>query len=389
MQLEIDGSRYQVAAEGIKVELLPKEFALFQFLYRNAGRAFSREQLLDNVWPLDYPVERTVDDHVYRLRKKLRPFPGLEIRTVRGLGYSLIMEGPRNQEGTIPTLRDPELHETMRAVFGKYQLYGQGRSMLALARQQDVLGYKLDPFYSVYVHFVQGDLEWLLETNEAPLRDRLYFLMLFLCLTGYPGDRLELCERVLEKKLLPPFQHREMEILTILDLYTLSGEPEKTLDRLRMSYRVIAELEYENFIPQTAIAELLAHLAAGSPEGKLRKLAEAIESGMLTAKPFLREIGAYKVVKGLWMLKRGDWPEAEKRMDEGLSVLEQSGFVPLYLFSLYRIVNYCGRFPPKEGLHRKYRDLFIKEQDRIGLAKFSERLETIIRSELDRTANPL
>lgn len=389
MHLEINSERYEVTAEGLTVELLPKEFALFQFLYRNAGRSFSREQLLDKVWPLEYPVERTVDDHIYRLRKKLKPIHGLEIRTIRGLGYSLMLPVPHNSEVAIPTLADPELHETMSALLGKYQLYGQGRSMLTLARQEDVLGYKLDRFYSVYIHFVQGDLDWLLTRNEAPLRDRLYYLLLFYCLSGSPERALPVCERVLALGLLPPFQHREMEILTILDIYTLAGKPAKAMERLKLSYRVIAELNYDNFIPQTAIAEFLAHLVAGSSERQLGKLAHAIEDGMLTEKPFLREIGGYKVVKGLWMLRREEGTEAVKLMDEGLSVLERSGFVPLRLFSLYRIVYYFALFPSNSALHLKYKELLDMELERIGFGRLSGALDAVIRGELERSAKPL
>lgn len=380
--MEINSERYEVTSEGLTVELLPKEFALFQFLYRNAGRTFSREQLLDKVWPLEYPVERTVDDHIYRLRKKLQPIHGLEIRTVRGLGYSLVLPIPHPAEGAIPTLADPELHETMRALFSKYQLYGQGRSMLTLARQQDVLGYKLDPFYSVYIHFVQGDLDWLLNKSEASMRDRLFYLLLFYCLTKGPEQTLPVCERVLALELLPPPYHREMEILTILDVYTLAGEPNKALERVNFSYRVIAELKYDSFIPQTTIAEMLAHVVAGSPESQITKLADAIENGMLTEKPFLREIGSYRVVKGLWLQRKGESTEAEKQLDEGLTVLERSGFVPLRLLSLYRIVNVFAMFPPPLTLRQKYVDLYEMEVDRIGVNRLAAALEAVIRDEL-------
>ncbi|MDF2937146.1 MAG: hypothetical protein K0Q90_2519, partial [Paenibacillaceae bacterium] len=162
MHLSFDEVHYQVTSEGLDIRLLPKEYALLVFLYRNQGRAFSREQLLDHVWPMEYPVERTVDDHIYRLRKKLSPLQGLEIRTVRGQGYSLTVKDKASLLDTAPAARDPALNQAMRDVFGKYHTYGQGRSMLILARQQDVLGYEMDPFYAVYLHFVQGDVEWLL-----------------------------------------------------------------------------------------------------------------------------------------------------------------------------------------------------------------------------------
>lgn len=384
VQLELHASEYTVTAEGITVELLPKEFALLQFLYRNRGRTFSREQLLDKVWPLEYPVERTVDDHIYRLRKKLDPMAGVEIKTVRGVGYSLAMQSPKNAAEMNPTIRDPELNGTMRDLFEKYHQYGQGRSMLTLARQQDVLGYELDPFYSVYVRFVQGDLEWLLNTGEVPLNERYYSLLLLYTLTGNPSERLAFCEQVLEKKLLSPAQHTEMEILNILDGYTLAGKPELALERLKVSYAVIAEPDYESFIPHTAISELFVHLVVGTDDSELEKMAEAIETEILTAKPYLRELGSYKVVKGLWMLRRRARREAENLLDEGLQVLDRSGFVPMRLYALHRMVHYCRMFPPGEPLLHKYTDLFEEEQERIGLRKLLGQLEATLLNELNR-----
>lgn len=384
MYLELHASEYKVTAEGITIELLPKEFALLQFLYSNRGRTFSREQLLDKVWPLEYPVERTVDDHIYRLRKKLDPFAELEIKTVRGFGYSLAMHNSKNIGEANPTTRDPELHETMRDIFGKYHQYGQGRSMLTLARQQDVLGYELDPFYSIYVRFVQGDLEWLLNTDEVPLNERFYSLLVFYMFTGDPKQKLAVCEQVLVKKLLSPAQHREMEILNILDLYTLAGEPDQALERLKLSHTVIAEPDYEYFIPQTAITEMFVYLVAGAEEHELEKMAESIEVGILSTKPFLREIGSYKVVKGMWMLRRQAWREAENLLDEGLQVLDRSGFVPMRLYALHRIIHFSGMFPPKTQLQQKYAERFEEEQERIGLNKWLGSLEATILNELNR-----
>jgi len=384
MRLELHASEYRVSAEGITVVLLPKEFALLQFLYRNKGRTFSREQLLNHVWPMEYPVERTVDDHIYRLRKKLRPFTDLEIKSVRGIGYSLTVQNLLNAKAANPTIQDMELHEVMRDLFGKYHLYGQGRSMLTLARQQDVLGYELDPFYAVYVHFVQGDLEWLLKTEEVPLHERFYSLLIFDMFTGDSKQNLARCEQVLEKRLLSPAQHLEMEILNILELYAQAGKPEQALERLKVSYAVIAEPKYESFIPQTAITEMFVHLVAGTADHELQEMAEAIEDGILSSKPYLREVGSYKVVKGLWMLRRQAWREAEHLIDEGLEVLDRSGFVPMRLIALNRTLFFCGLFPPNNELQRKYKELYEDEQDRIGLRKLLGDLEAAIRSELER-----
>lgn len=375
MRLELHDGEYKVSAGDAAVVLLPKEFALLQFLNRNRGLAFSREQLLDQVWPLEYPVERTVDDHIYRLRKKLAELKHVQIKTIRGFGYSLSIRDANPVNIGIPATKDTELQETLLGLLGKYHLYGQGRSMLTLAGQQDILGYELDPFYLVCTHFVSGDLQWLLETDEVGLEERLYYLLLFYIFSGDdPNTRLALCEQVLEKHLLSGPQHTELEILNILDLYALAGEPHKALECLKLTHEVIAGPEYENFIPVTAISELFVHLVAGTADEQLEQLARRID-GLLLAQPFLREIGSYHAVKGMWHVRRGAWKEAEELLDEGLQVLEMSGFVPMQLYALHRIVHYTHSVQCKESLRRKYNGLLEEELERIGMNRLLQPLE--------------
>lgn len=377
MHLELNGSEYKVSSGGLTIELLPKEFALLQFLYRNRGRTFSREQLLDKVWPMEYPVERTVDDHIYRLRKKLRELGGIDIKTIRGFGYSLAVPGSPEGVAMNPATNDPELRDTMREVFMKFHVYGQGRSMLTLARQQDILGYELDPHYSMVIHFVQGDLEWLIHTEEIPLKDRLFYLNLFYFFIGDPTVKLEYAERLIERKLLNPPEQLELEILTMLDLYTLAGQPEKALERLKRSYQVIAGPGYENFVPVTMITELFIHLVAGAGDEQLERLDEAV-SRILSDKPFLREIGGYKVVKGLWKLRRAQWTEGEKLINEGMQVLDMSGFIPLRLYAMYRIYHFCRMFPVSKALQHKYESMFGAELESYGLVRLEQPLEDML-----------
>jgi DNA-binding response OmpR family regulator len=74
---------------GTPLELTPKEFDLLHLLARQPGRAYSREYLLQRIWGIDYGgIDRTVDAHVVRLRKKLGPF-GDRLVTVWGVGYKL------------------------------------------------------------------------------------------------------------------------------------------------------------------------------------------------------------------------------------------------------------------------------------------------------------
>ncbi|ETT76563.1 hypothetical protein C173_06091 [Paenibacillus sp. FSL R7-277] len=377
MHLELNGSEYKVSAGGLTVELLPKEFALLQFLYRNRGRTFSREQLLDKVWPMEYPVERTVDDHIYRLRKKLRLLGGIDIKTIRGFGYSLAIPGGLAGVAVNPATNDPELRDTMREVFMKFHVYGQGNSMLTLARQQDILGYELDPHYSMVVHFVQGDLDWLVHTDEIPLKDRLFYLNLFYFFIGDPREKVAYAERLIARNLLNPPEQTELEILTMLDMYTLAGQTEKALERLKRSYQVIAGPGFENFIPVTVITELFIHLSAGACDEELERMDEAV-SRILQDKPFLREIGNYKVVKGLWKLRREQWAEGERLINEGLQVLDMSGFVPLRFYALYKIHHFSRMFLTGSALDRKYSSLFAAELEACGLDRLEHTLERIL-----------
>lgn len=377
MQLKLDGSNFTVAAGETAIQLLPKEFALLEFMYRNKGRTFTRGQLLDKVWPLEYPVERTVDDHIYRLRKKLRPFSGLTLQTVRGSGYCLSLKETASGPLVNPTTHDPELRDTMRDVFGKFHVYGQGKSMLSLASQKDILGYELDPQVAVTLHFVQGDLDWLMHTEEVPLKDRLFHLFVFYMFTGDPRKKLAVCERMIKAQVMHERDQLELDILTILDLFILSGTPEQALERLPESYQAISERGYENFVPVTMITELFAHLAAGSGNDVLMRLDEAVVQ-ILREKPFLRETGGYKIVKGLWHLRENQMAEAGQLLDEGLEVLERSGFVPLSLYGFYRIYHYSRLYLPPHPLHRKYERRFIEVMEESGLIRYEQPLEKLL-----------
>jgi len=87
--LEMDTAAHTVHAGGTRVELTLKEFDILHLLLAHPGRVFTREQLLEQIWGIDYVGEtRTVDVHIGTLRTKLGSF-GEYIRTVRGVGYRL------------------------------------------------------------------------------------------------------------------------------------------------------------------------------------------------------------------------------------------------------------------------------------------------------------
>ncbi len=79
--------------QGKEIELTPKEFELLYTLVKNPDRVFSRDQLLELVWSLDYEGgDRTVDIHVRRLRQKLGEVGEKQLATVHRVGYKWLSQ---------------------------------------------------------------------------------------------------------------------------------------------------------------------------------------------------------------------------------------------------------------------------------------------------------
>ena len=88
--LMIDLRKRVVTKNGTPMSLKPKEFELLSFFTRNLGKAFTRDQLLNQIWGYDFAGDtRTVDVHVRWLREKVEDKPESPARliTIRGVGY--------------------------------------------------------------------------------------------------------------------------------------------------------------------------------------------------------------------------------------------------------------------------------------------------------------
>ena len=86
--LELDPMSHRVSIDGNPADMGPTEYRLLQFFLTHQERAYSRGQLLDQVWGGNvYVEERTVDVHIRRLRKALGAGYENHVQTVRGTGY--------------------------------------------------------------------------------------------------------------------------------------------------------------------------------------------------------------------------------------------------------------------------------------------------------------
>ena len=89
--LVLDLLTRRVTRAGKPIDLRPREFALLEYLMRNAGRVVSKTMILSHVWEYNFdPQTNIVDVLVSRLREKIdRPFEHKLLHTVRGVGYVL------------------------------------------------------------------------------------------------------------------------------------------------------------------------------------------------------------------------------------------------------------------------------------------------------------
>ena len=90
---EIHAETYRTVRRGDRtIDLLPREYALLEYLMRHANQAVTRKMLLENVWDIHFdPRTSVVESHISRLRARLNlGFETDAIQTVRGIGYKLL-----------------------------------------------------------------------------------------------------------------------------------------------------------------------------------------------------------------------------------------------------------------------------------------------------------
>jgi DNA-binding response OmpR family regulator len=94
--LKLDRVERRVERGGKRIELTSKEFALLEYLMRNAGRRITRAMIIEHVWNLSFDTcTNVVDVYVNYLRRKVEDgYAHRLIHTVRGVGYELSARAP-------------------------------------------------------------------------------------------------------------------------------------------------------------------------------------------------------------------------------------------------------------------------------------------------------
>lgn len=91
--VELNFGRHEAQKRGQPLELSPREFGMLKYFAQHRGETVTRDQLLDEVWGYDnFPLTRTVDNHIARLRQKIEDNPAepRHLITVHRVGYKFL-----------------------------------------------------------------------------------------------------------------------------------------------------------------------------------------------------------------------------------------------------------------------------------------------------------
>ncbi|WP_270180992.1 winged helix-turn-helix domain-containing protein [Alkalihalobacillus sp. CinArs1] len=314
-----------------EVTLLPKEYQLFRYLYERENRVFSRDELLDAVWAMEAPTDRTVDDHVYRLRKKLTPLSSVfTIETVRGQGYRLKV----HKEMHSPLLKDEEVSSNVKTLFHKYHLYGQGDALKLLEENQAVFGFELDLQSKLYLRFMKGEFQSF-QTQEDPFWEKCYYLLhIYSYTTRDKKKSLEFFTKALKAKALPEHHRLEIRLLNRLSLLLFTGQHDEAEELLITSKKEVHEKKLEGFIPLIALTESYLALVKKQERSVIQKKIHEMEE-LLLRYPFSRERASFSILKGVHCLAFGE--EAESHFLEGIQLFKEAKYVPGIFISLMTI----------------------------------------------------
>ena len=92
--LKVNFRNYMALEAGKEIKMSHKEFGILHYLYMNAGKIIQRDDLMSDVWCIEYDIStRTVDNFILKLRQKIEVDPNNPkiIITVHGIGYKMIL----------------------------------------------------------------------------------------------------------------------------------------------------------------------------------------------------------------------------------------------------------------------------------------------------------
>lgn len=341
---------YSVTLESTKVTLLRKEFFLLQFLYKNRGRVFSRETLLNAVWPMEEPTDRTVDDHIYRLRKKLFPFRDIvSIKTVKGLGYSLKFE-EQDKESSMPV--HDEISRQANQLIDIYYKYGQGKAVKEFLTNK-ALGFPINEKQETVLVWLQSDFETLLKKLDGT---EYIFVPLFLYgfVESDTEKVIDVHEEVLQKNILSEKERMDITCVSLPMWYLKINKPVLSMQLIQKELNAISSPEH-GFLPIIHIMKIIILFYERKMDEVENGLNEA--ENVLIRFPFLKEQAALRMMRGLFLIENAKEKEGEKNIDEAIRMVHQSSHT-YYFLLIYQVLDLLL---PKAGAKKEIINHYKKE----------------------------
>ena len=369
---------YKVEYRSEEIIFLPKEFQLFKFLYHNPSRIFTRDELLDAVWPMETPIDRTIDDHIYRVRKKLKPLASvINIATVRGQGYLLSI----NEVQENPLIKDQEVSSSVINLFKKYHLYGQGNALKLLDEHQAMLGFKVDLPILLYLHFMKGDFSWFLEQKDIPFWEKCYYYLHIYSFIELDKKKcLDYFTYAIAAKELPEYHRLEITLLNRLSLLIFTKQIDEAINLLIQSKKMIYTKKIDSFIPILSITEgYLAFI-----QGDIRLIEESLDEikKILLKYPYLREKASYSVLEGIYYLAKNNEDKAEHCFNDGFQLFREAKYIPGVLINMNIILFFLKELKMKDSLYTHYQELWEKYTEEYKLLGLKNRIEFELNSYL-------
>lgn len=365
-KIQFSTTDYKVIYRSEKIVLLPKEYQLFKFLYQHPSQIFSREDLLNAVWPMENPVDRTVDDHIYRVRKKIEPLSSVvEIATIRGRGYLLSIKEINEN----PLLKDNEVSAQVKGLFQKYHLYGQGDALKLLADNQNVFGFQIDLPNLLYLHFMKGDFSWFLEAQEITFWEKCFYLLhIYSFVESDKKKCFDYFTCALSATEIPDYHRLEIKLLNRLALLLFTKQLDEATTLLHQSKKEIYEQNIEGFIPLILLVELYLTILQHDVQEIDYRIAETEQS--LVSYPYLREHANFLIIKGIAWLLKNNTSKAKDYFDEGFQQLLEAKFIP-GMFMNINIILFCiDEFDingPLQTYYKELKEKYIQEYNLFDL----------------------
>lgn len=310
---------YTITILGETILLLRKEYELFHFLYENNKRPFTREELLDAVWPTSTPSDRTVDDHIYRLRKKLAKWKdSISIDTIKGYGYQLTV---KDEEQSSPFVRDDEFFQLAQGLIRKYHLYGQGSALLSLLEQKE-FSIPLENEFKIIQAYLKGDIWWLLQTEELQFSDKLLFLMHSYKMLETDGVKaLHFLETAIDKKAFSEFTQSEAESITRIYFAIHAREFKKVKHYMEFHEEVLKD---EGFYSFACLLQFMYYL--GIKDERNTELLKRELEHFFAENAYQRELSMFHVLKGIHAASKGNQEQGVEEVETGIRIIKIAGF---------------------------------------------------------------